>query len=61
MPQSSTPRPYVSIVIPVYNEAENLRTLFDRLMAVLDALGKPFEVLFTDDGSRDGSREILIG
>ena len=54
------PRPYVSVVIPVYNEAENLRPLFDRLMATLDAYGKPFEVLFTDDGSRDGSRDILI-
>ena len=53
-------RPYVSVVIPVYNEAENLRPLFDRLMTTLDALGKPFEVLFTDDGSKDGSREMLI-
>jgi len=61
MRQSVMPKPYVSIVIPVYNEAANLRPLFDRLMATLDALGKPFEVLFTDDGSRDGSREILIG
>jgi undecaprenyl-phosphate 4-deoxy-4-formamido-L-arabinose transferase len=56
-----SPKPYVSVVIPVYNEAENLRPLFDRLMATMDALGKPFEVLFTDDGSRDGSRDILVG
>lgn len=54
-------KPHVSIVIPVYNEAENLRPLFDRLMAVMDGIGRPFEVLFTDDGSRDGSREILVG
>jgi undecaprenyl-phosphate 4-deoxy-4-formamido-L-arabinose transferase len=54
-------KPYVSVVIPVYNEAGNLRPLFERLMSTLDGLGKPFEVLFTDDGSRDGSREILIG
>src|SRR3954471_22195418 len=54
-------KPYVSVVIPVYNEAGNLPPLFERLMKVLDALGKPFEVLFTDDGSRDGSRELLIG
>lgn len=54
-------KPYVSVVIPVYNEAENLRPLFERLMAVLDGLGQPSEVLFTDDGSRDGSRDILVG
>ena len=53
-------KPYVSVVIPVYNEAANLRPLFDRLMAVLDGLGRPFEVLFTDDGSRDNSRDILL-
>ncbi len=55
------PKPYVSVVIPVYNEAENLPALFERLMATMDGLGKPFEVLFTDDGSKDGSREILVG
>ena len=55
------PKPYVSIVIPVYNEAENLPPLFQRLMATMDGLGRPFEVLFTDDGSKDGSRDILIG
>ena len=54
-------KPHISIVIPVYNEAGNLRPLFERLMATMDALGKPFEVLFTDDGSRDGSRDILVG
>src|SRR5258708_8895697 len=55
------PKPYISVVIRVYNEAEKLRPLFERLMTTLDAQGKPFEVLFTDDGSRDGSRDILIG
>ena len=40
-----SPQPYVSVVIPVYNEAANLQPLFDRLMPVLDTLGKPFEVL----------------
>jgi undecaprenyl-phosphate 4-deoxy-4-formamido-L-arabinose transferase len=51
--------PYVSVVIPVYNEQENLDALFSRLMAVMDAFGKPFEVLFTNDGSRDRSGEML--
>lgn len=52
-------QPYVSVVIPVYNEQENLPTLFTRLMAVMDATGRPFEVLFTNDGSRDRSLALL--
>jgi undecaprenyl-phosphate 4-deoxy-4-formamido-L-arabinose transferase len=51
--------PYISIVIPVYNEEGNLRPLFDRLYPVLEKTGKPFEIVFTDDGSRDRSLAIL--
>jgi len=54
-------KPYVSVVIPVYNEQDNLNPLFSRLMAVMDKTGKPYEVLFTNDGSRDRSGEILKG
>lgn len=49
----------VSIVIPVFNEEENLPALLPRLLPVLEALGRPYEVLFVDDGSRDRSLEIL--
>ena len=52
-------RPYVSVVVPVYNEQENLPELFIRLVAVLDKLGKPCEILFTNDGSRDNSLALL--
>lgn len=52
-------KPYVSVVVPVYNEQENLDALFTRLTAVLDGLGKPFEILFTNDGSRDRSGAML--
>ena len=52
-------KPYVSVVIPVYNEQENLEALFTRLIQVMDRLGKPFEILFTNDGSRDRSGEML--
>jgi undecaprenyl-phosphate 4-deoxy-4-formamido-L-arabinose transferase len=52
-------RPTLSIVVPVYNEEANLDTLFRRLTAVLDALGRPYEILFTNDGSRDRSRVLL--
>lgn len=54
-------RPTLSVVIPVYNEEANLDMLFRRLTAVLDALGRPYEILFTNDGSRDCSRELLAG
>jgi undecaprenyl-phosphate 4-deoxy-4-formamido-L-arabinose transferase len=52
-------KPYISIVIPVYNEQENLDALFTRLTAVMDGVGKPYEVIFTNDGSRDRSIELL--
>lgn len=50
---------YLSVVIPVYNESANLDTMFNRLIPVLDALRKPYEVIFTNDGSRDDSQAIL--
>ncbi len=51
--------PYVSIVIPVYNEEPNLQKLMARLYPVMTSLGRPFEIIFTDDGSRDRSLQIL--
>jgi undecaprenyl-phosphate 4-deoxy-4-formamido-L-arabinose transferase len=52
-------RPSISVVIPVYNEQENLEALFTRLTTVMDGTGKPYEILFTNDGSRDRSGEML--
>jgi undecaprenyl-phosphate 4-deoxy-4-formamido-L-arabinose transferase len=49
----------LSIVIPVYNEEANLPVLFTRLYPVLDALGRRYEVIFTNDGSPDRSLELL--
>ena len=49
----------LSVVIPVYNEALNLPTLFARLYPVLDALGRRYEIIFTNDGSHDRSFELL--
>jgi len=49
----------LSVVIPVYNEAENLKSLFERLTAVLERIGRPYEIVFTNDGSHDGSLELL--
>jgi len=55
----SGPRPAVSIVIPVYNEAENLRDLVDQVQQAMDAQPRSYELLLVDDGSRDGSRALL--
>jgi undecaprenyl-phosphate 4-deoxy-4-formamido-L-arabinose transferase len=52
-------RPYLTVVVPVYNEQENLPALFARLTTVLDGVGKPYEILFTNDGSRDNSLALL--
>ncbi len=49
----------LSIVIPVYNEELNLPVLFSRLYPALDALGRLYEVIFTNDGSADRSFELL--
>ena len=47
--------PDISVVIPVYNEEEGLPFLFERLYPALDALGRSYELVFVDDGSRDRS------
>lgn len=51
--------PYLSVVIPIYNEQEVLPTLSSRLFPALDALDKTYEVIFTNDGSKDQSIELL--
>lgn len=50
---------HLSIVIPVYNEQENLPLLFDALHQTLDQLPHSWEVIFVDDGSQDESLNIL--
>ena len=50
---------YCSVVVPVYNEEENLHSFYSRLVPVMDSVGKPWEVIFTNDGSRDKSGEML--
>jgi undecaprenyl-phosphate 4-deoxy-4-formamido-L-arabinose transferase len=53
--------PLISIVIPVYNEEKNLDALIGRLRPVMQSMGKTYEIILIDDGSRDGSLEILTG
>jgi undecaprenyl-phosphate 4-deoxy-4-formamido-L-arabinose transferase len=52
-------QPYISVVIPVHNEQEVLELLYQRLTTVMDQMGKPYEIIFTNDGSKDRSEEIL--
>lgn len=49
----------ISVVIPVYNEEQNLRPLHEQLKAVLDGLALGYEIIFVDDGSTDGSYRVL--
>lgn len=51
--------PEISVVVPSFNEARNLRPLVARLIPVLEGLDAPFEVIFVDDGSRDETMELL--
>ena len=51
----------LSVVIPVYNEEENLLPLWAELRPLLESLGLTFEVVFADDGSEDRSAEIVRG
>lgn len=49
----------LSVVIPVYNEEESLRPLYDSLHPVCSGLGHDYEIIFVDDGSTDHSYEVL--
>src|SRR5260370_35032416 len=49
----------ISIVVPVFNEAENLVDLCQGVRKVLIQLGATWEMIFIDDGGTDGSQEIL--
>ena len=48
-------RPFISIVIPVFNEAENLDELISRSLCSCDGTGHTYEIILIDDGSNDGS------
>jgi glycosyltransferase involved in cell wall biosynthesis len=50
---------FVSVVVPVFNERESVRPLTGELLEALRGLGRPFEIVFVDDGSTDGTSEVL--
>jgi glycosyltransferase involved in cell wall biosynthesis len=51
--------PYLSVIIPIYNEEDNINPLMEQLFSVLQAIDCSFEVLAIDDGSRDRSFRYL--
>lgn len=51
--------PFYSIVIPVFNEEENLQILNTEIVSVMDKLDKHYEIIYIDDGSKDNSLEVL--
>lgn len=56
---SAKSSPKLSVVVPVYNEEENLTPLHEKIDAALRNLGLSYEILYVDDGSRDRSFELL--
>ncbi len=56
---SRTKPPYLSVVVPLYNEEESLRELTERIVGTMKSVGKPYEIIFVDDGSTDRSFEVL--
>ncbi len=59
VPRAAEPGPDLSAVIPVYNEAESLPELYNRMRAAAGAAGLRYEILFVDDGSTDDTPRIL--
>jgi glycosyltransferase involved in cell wall biosynthesis len=51
--------PTLSVIIPVYNEEECLPRLHDELRPVMESIGRSYEIIYVDDGSRDGSLDLL--
>ncbi len=51
--------PYVSVVVPIYNEVESIDALLAELMAGMERTGRTYEIICVDDGSTDGSFELL--
>ncbi len=58
-PQAAQESPYLSLVVPVYNEEDNLRPLHRRIAEAIGPLGRRWELVLVDDGSRDRSLSIL--
>lgn len=54
-----TSQPFISLVVPAYNEADNIDAFFERVLPVLEHIGEPWEILFIDDGSTDDTAQLI--
>ena len=48
-----------SVVVPFFNEQENIPPLYMKLTEVMDGIGEPYELVFVDDGSKDNTFKVL--
>ena len=51
--------PVISVVVPIYNERDNVSALHEALTFALRSYGRPYEIVLVDDGSSDGTRDVL--
>ena len=59
-PHCVTEQPDLSVIVPFYNEEENIRRMHAAIVAAVEPLGVPFEMVLVNDGSRDHTLEIAI-
>ena len=60
---TNAPRPWASVIVPIKDERENLPPLIESLLSVMrvhpSSQTRPFEIILVDDGSTDGSSEVM--
>jgi glycosyltransferase involved in cell wall biosynthesis len=54
-------QPYLSVIVPLKNEEGNVRELHRRILEAVQKIGRPFEIIFVDDGSKDGTLSATTG
>lgn len=61
MHQNPEPQPFLSLIIPAYNEQDRIATTLKTVLSYLDSLGKSYELIIVDDGSGDNTLEVANG